>query len=65
MSIADSAAAVLLLILPTAAFYGLNFTGCTPFTSRSGVKKELRYTIPAMAASVVVGAAVWLGSRLF
>jgi len=45
LSIADSAVA-LLLILPAASFYSLNFTGCTPFTSRSGVKKELRYTIP-------------------
>ncbi len=42
------------------AFYALNFTGCTPFTSISGVKKEMRISIPAMAAAVAVGALSWL-----
>lgn len=43
-------------IPPISAFYTLNFTGCTPFTSRSGVKKEMRLGLPAMAAALLMGA---------
>ncbi len=43
------------LALPAvSAFYTLNFTGCTTFTSRSGVKKEMRVAIPAMGCALVV-----------
>jgi hypothetical protein len=39
-----------LLAMPVVtAFIGLNFTGSSTFTSRSGVRKEIRDTIPAMA----------------
>jgi hypothetical protein len=48
-----------IFILPAvSAFYALNFTGCTPFTSRSGVKKEMRIALPLMASSILVGAAM-------
>jgi acetyl-CoA decarbonylase/synthase complex subunit gamma len=41
------------LALPAiSAFYALNFTGCTGFTSRSGVKKELAIGIPIMGAAL-------------
>jgi len=44
------------LVLPAvSAFYTLNFTGCTTYTSRSGVKKEMRLGLPVMAAAVVLG----------
>lgn len=36
------------------AFYTLNFTGCTPYTSRSGVKKELRISMPVMGCALVL-----------
>lgn len=39
----------------TSAFYALNFTGCTTFTSRSGVQKEMRLALPVMGGAVVVG----------
>ncbi len=43
------------LALPSiSAFYTLNFTGCTNFTSRSGVKKEMRVSIPIMGISLAV-----------
>ncbi len=43
------------LALPAvSAFYTLNFTGCTPFTSRTGVKKEMRLAIPAMGCALAV-----------
>jgi CO dehydrogenase/acetyl-CoA synthase delta subunit len=45
-----------LLILPAvSAFYTLNFTGCTTFTSRSGVKKEMRIGLPGMGIAIVAG----------
>jgi acetyl-CoA decarbonylase/synthase complex subunit gamma len=44
------------LILPAvSAFYALGFTGCTPFTSRSGVKKEMRIALPTMGCALLAG----------
>jgi acetyl-CoA decarbonylase/synthase complex subunit gamma len=37
------------------AFYTLNFTGCTTYTSRSGVKKEMRLGLPVMGGAVALG----------
>lgn len=52
------------LALPAvSAFYTLNFTGCTPYTSRSGVKKEMRSALPAMACAVVLSALLMLAGR--
>ncbi len=48
--------AVFLVLPAVSAFYTLNFTGCTPFTSRSGVKKEMRTAIPAMGGALLLGA---------
>lgn len=49
------------LILPAvSAFYALNFTGCTPYTSNSGVKKEMRIALPIMAGCVALGAVLAL-----
>lgn len=54
------------LILPAvASFLALSFTGSTPFTSRSGVKKEMRLALPVMAASLVIGAALWIAGKFF
>ncbi len=40
---------VLLLIMPAlTAYLALNFTGCTTFTSRTGVKKEIFRYVPIM-----------------
>lgn len=44
------------LILPAIASYlALNYTGCTPFTSLSGVKKEMRIALPFSIASALAG----------
>ncbi len=44
------------LVLPAvSAFHALNFTGCTPYTSRTGVKKEMRAALPAMGTAVLAG----------
>lgn len=53
------------LILPAiSAFYALHFTGCTPFTSRSGVKKEMRIALPAMGCALLAGIFVALLGEL-
>jgi hypothetical protein len=57
--------AAFFLLLPTvASFLTLNFTGSTPFTSRSGVKKEMRFALPAMACALVAGMALLIVGRL-
>lgn len=44
-----------LLLPPITAFLSLNFTGCTTYTSQSGVEKEMRYGLPIMIISSVLG----------
>jgi hypothetical protein len=54
------AAAVLLLCATVSSYAAMNFTGATPFTSPTGVEKEMRQGIPVQVAGVVVAAAAWL-----
>lgn len=45
-----------LLILPSiSAFYAMNFTGCSTYTSYSGVIKEMKISIPLIAISIGLG----------
>lgn len=45
-----------LLILPAiSAYLALNFTGCSTYTSLSGVKKEMKIALPLLIFSVVSG----------
>jgi acetyl-CoA decarbonylase/synthase complex subunit gamma len=55
--------AVFLALPAVSAFYTLNFTGCTPFTSRSGVKKEMAIAIPTMGGALLLGAVLLLVGR--
>ena len=58
-------AAAFLSLPAVSAFYALNFTGCTTFTSRSGVKKEMRIALPVMGCALMVSAlALLVGSFL-
>jgi hypothetical protein len=51
----------LMLMLPAvAAYFALNFTGCTTFTSLSGVEKEMRIALPVIILAFVVGAVAWI-----
>jgi acetyl-CoA decarbonylase/synthase complex subunit gamma len=53
------------LTLPIfSAFYALGFTGCTPFTSRSGVKMEMRIALPAMGCALLAGVFVALIGKM-
>jgi hypothetical protein len=48
-----------LLVAPMlSGFIALNFTGATTFTSLSGVKKEMKFAVPAMIASATAGIVV-------
>ncbi|PKN19167.1 MAG: acetyl-CoA synthase subunit gamma [Deltaproteobacteria bacterium HGW-Deltaproteobacteria-6] len=52
-----------LLIIPAvAAYLAMNFTGCSTYTSLSGVKKEMRFALPLEITAGVLGLAVWITS---
>jgi hypothetical protein len=52
-----------LLILPAiSAYLALNFTGCSTYTSLSGVKKEMKIALPLLIFSVISGIALQLYS---
>ncbi len=44
-----------LIMSPVVGYMALNFTGCSTYTSRTGVKKEIFRWIPVMAAMVIIG----------
>ncbi len=47
-----------------ASFLLLNFTGCTTFTSPSGVRREVRLALPAIIACGLGGLALWTWAGL-
>ncbi len=52
------------LILPAlAAFFAMNFTGASTYTSLSGVKKEMRFALPAEIAAALLGIGLWIAGR--
>jgi hypothetical protein len=54
-----------LLIIPAVAGYlAMNFTGCSTYTSLSGVKREMRWALPAQIAASMAGFVIWITSRL-
>ena len=53
----------LLAALPAvSSWYAMHFTGSTPYTSPSGVEKEMRMAIPAQAAALLVGLTCWIAA---
>jgi acetyl-CoA decarbonylase/synthase complex subunit gamma len=58
-------AAVFLALPAVSAFYTLNFTGCSTYTSRSGVKKEMRIALPAMGGALALGLLLLVAGRLW
>lgn len=56
-------AAFFLALPAVSAFYTLNFTGCTTYTSRSGVKKEMRIALPTMGGALIVSLILLLAGR--
>jgi hypothetical protein len=62
-----SAITALLVMTAVTAYLALNFTGCTTFTSRTGVKNEIFRYVPVMAAMAGSGIAlaIFLGINRF
>ncbi len=58
-------AAVFLALPAVSAFYTLNFTGCSTYTSRSGVKKEMRIALPTMGGALFASLILLLVGRFF
>ncbi len=56
-------AAVFLALPAVSSFYTLNFTGCSTYTSRSGVKRELHVGLPVMGASLIISIILLLVGR--
>ena len=44
------------------SYLAMNFTGSTPYTSMSGVEKEMRRAIPLQMAAGLLSVIVWVGS---
>lgn len=54
----------LLILPPVSAYYAMNFTGSSTFTSFSGVLKEMRIAIPAIIISISLGVVLILINSL-
>lgn len=51
-----------LLTIAVSSYAAMNFTGATPFTSPSGVEKEMRQGIPVQLAAVVIAVIAWVAA---
>jgi hypothetical protein len=57
--------AVILWIIACSAFLAMNFTGSTPFTSLSGVKKELHRGLPLQIGAATFAFFFWTAGPFF
>jgi acetyl-CoA decarbonylase/synthase complex subunit gamma len=55
--------AVLLMSLAACSFLGLEFTGCSTYTSPSGVRREMRWALRMQIGAAAVGLILWLVAR--
>jgi len=53
---------LLLMTVAISSYLAMNFTGSTPFTSPSGVEKEMRRAIPLQAGAVVIALVAWVSA---
>ena len=56
------ALALFLITVGISSYLAMNFTGSTPFTSPSGVEKEMRRAIPLQAAAILIALVAWIGA---
>jgi CO dehydrogenase/acetyl-CoA synthase delta subunit len=49
-------------IMATTSYMAMNFTGATPYTSLSGVKKEMQRALPLQCGAVCVALLLWIAS---
>jgi hypothetical protein len=57
-----SAVALVILAMAVGSYLAMNFTGTTPFTSPSGVEKEMRLAIPLQLIAVLAAAGFWIAA---
>ena len=53
---------LLLLATSVSSYAAMNFTGATPYTSPSGVEKEMRQGIPIQIIAVVIAIVTWVAA---
>lgn len=54
--------ALFLFSVTISSFLAMNFTGTTPFTSPSGVEKEMKRFIPVQLSALVISTGLWVYS---
>jgi hypothetical protein len=54
--------ALMLCTTAVSSYLAMNFTGSTPFTSPSGVEKEMRKAIPLQAVALLLATVAWVAS---
>jgi hypothetical protein len=59
------ATALVLVATAISSYAAMNFTGTTPYTSPTGVEKEMRRAIPLQLGAVLLAAGLWVGSAFF
>jgi CO dehydrogenase/acetyl-CoA synthase delta subunit len=57
-----AAAGLILLITAISSYLAMNFTGSTPYTSPTGVEKEMRVAIPLQSVAIILSVGAWIGS---
>jgi len=57
--VAPESIAWLLIVPALTAYFAMNFTGASTYTSLSGVKKEMRWAVPLQIAAAAVGLILW------
>jgi len=55
-------AALFLCTTAVSSYLGMNFTGSTPFTSPSGVEKEMKKAMPVQALAGFASIVLWIGA---
>lgn len=55
----------LLMVTAISSWLGMNFTGASTYTSRSGVRHEMLRAIPIQVAAGVTGFCCWLAARFW
>lgn len=55
---------VLFLVPAAASYWAMKFTGSTPITSLSGVRKEMRRALPLQIAGALIGLGCWAAAKL-
>ena len=53
----------LFLVTSISSFLAMNFTGCSTYTSLSGVRREMRLAVPLQIAGAVIGLTLWVVAR--